>query len=151
MFPPTLLSCSSRFLRALQQNRAQSRLLYLLNYGLRRKSLEIRNWLKITPGVIILVPKLTLRNVKCGKTNVSLPLRIAEIDCRRLTVVKSSAICPCVWLIPLDKRQHEICEFRHSQLLNAVPSQNLTWTTNGRENYRTRLRRNFDIVLGTRS
>ena len=30
MFPPTLLSCSSRFLRALQQNRAQSRLLYLL-------------------------------------------------------------------------------------------------------------------------
>ena len=27
---PTLLSCSSRFLRALQQNRAQSRLLYLL-------------------------------------------------------------------------------------------------------------------------
>ena len=31
MFPPTLISCSSRFLRALQQNRAQSRLLYLLN------------------------------------------------------------------------------------------------------------------------
>ena len=31
MFSPTLLSCSSRFLRALQQNRAQSRLLYLLN------------------------------------------------------------------------------------------------------------------------
>ena len=31
VFPPTLLSCSSRFLRALQQNRAQSRLLYLLN------------------------------------------------------------------------------------------------------------------------
>ena len=31
VFPPTLLSCSSRFLRALQQNRAPSRLLYLLN------------------------------------------------------------------------------------------------------------------------
>ena len=31
VFPPTLLSCSSRLLRALQQNRAQSRLLYLLN------------------------------------------------------------------------------------------------------------------------
>ena len=31
VFTPTLLSCSSRFLRALQQNRAQSRLLYLLN------------------------------------------------------------------------------------------------------------------------
>ena len=31
VFPPTLLLCSSRFLRALQQNRAQSRLLYLLN------------------------------------------------------------------------------------------------------------------------
>ena len=31
VFPPTLLSCSSRFLRALQQNRAQSRLLYLLS------------------------------------------------------------------------------------------------------------------------
>ena len=30
VFLPTLLSCSSRFLRALQQNRAQSRLLYLL-------------------------------------------------------------------------------------------------------------------------
>ena len=30
VFPPTLLSCSCRFLRALQQNRAQSRLLYLL-------------------------------------------------------------------------------------------------------------------------
>ena len=30
-FLPTLLLCSSRFLRALQQNRAQSRLLYLLN------------------------------------------------------------------------------------------------------------------------
>ena len=30
VFPPILLSCSSRFLRALQQNRAQSRLLYLL-------------------------------------------------------------------------------------------------------------------------
>ena len=30
VFPPTLFSCSSRFLRALQQNRAQSRLLYLL-------------------------------------------------------------------------------------------------------------------------
>ena len=29
VFPPTLRSCSSRFLRALQQNRAQSRLLYL--------------------------------------------------------------------------------------------------------------------------
>ena len=29
VFLPTLLSCSSRFLRALQQNRAQSRLLYL--------------------------------------------------------------------------------------------------------------------------
>ena len=28
VFVPTLLSCSSRFLRALQQNRAQSRLLY---------------------------------------------------------------------------------------------------------------------------
>ena len=28
---PTLLSCSSRFLRALQQNRVQSRLFYLLN------------------------------------------------------------------------------------------------------------------------
>ena len=34
-FPPTLLSCFSRFLRALQQNSAQSRLLYLLN---RRKA-----------------------------------------------------------------------------------------------------------------
>ena len=31
MFPPTLLLCSSRFLHALRQNRAQSRLLYLLN------------------------------------------------------------------------------------------------------------------------
>ena len=31
VFSPTLLSCSSRFLSALQQNRAQSRLLYLLN------------------------------------------------------------------------------------------------------------------------
>ena len=31
MFPPTLLSCSNRFLRAPQQNRAQPRLLYLLN------------------------------------------------------------------------------------------------------------------------
>ena len=31
VFLPTLLSCSSRFLRALKQNRAQSRLLYLLN------------------------------------------------------------------------------------------------------------------------
>ena len=31
MFLPTLLPCSSGFLRALQQNRAQSRLLYLLN------------------------------------------------------------------------------------------------------------------------
>ena len=30
VFPPTLLLCSSRFLRTLQQNRAQSRLLYLL-------------------------------------------------------------------------------------------------------------------------
>ena len=30
VFLPTLLSCSNRFLRALQQNRAQSRLLYLL-------------------------------------------------------------------------------------------------------------------------
>ena len=30
MFPPTLLSCYRRFLRALQQNRAQPRLLYLL-------------------------------------------------------------------------------------------------------------------------
>ena len=28
---PALLSCSSRFLRALQQNRAQARRLYLLN------------------------------------------------------------------------------------------------------------------------
>ena len=31
VFPPTFLSCSSRYLRALQQNRAQSRFLYLLN------------------------------------------------------------------------------------------------------------------------
>ena len=31
MFPPTLLSCSIPFLRALQQNRAESRLLYLLH------------------------------------------------------------------------------------------------------------------------
>ena len=31
VFSPTLLSCSTRFLRALQQNTAQSRLLYLLN------------------------------------------------------------------------------------------------------------------------
>ena len=31
VFLPTLLSCSSRFLRALKQNRAQSRRLYLLN------------------------------------------------------------------------------------------------------------------------
>ena len=31
VFLPTLLSCSNRFLRALQRNRAQSRLLYLLN------------------------------------------------------------------------------------------------------------------------
>ena len=31
---PLLLSCSSRFLRALQQNRAQSGLLYLLNISL---------------------------------------------------------------------------------------------------------------------
>ena len=31
VFPPTFLSCSSRYLLALQQNRAQSRLLYLLN------------------------------------------------------------------------------------------------------------------------
>ena len=31
VFPPTLLSCSSHLLSALQQNRAQSRLLYLLN------------------------------------------------------------------------------------------------------------------------
>ena len=30
VFLPTLISCSSRFLRALQRNRAQSRLLYLL-------------------------------------------------------------------------------------------------------------------------
>ena len=30
MFLPTLLSCSSRFLRALQQNRAHSRLLFML-------------------------------------------------------------------------------------------------------------------------
>ena len=30
LFSPTLLSCSSRFLRALQPNIAQSRLLYLL-------------------------------------------------------------------------------------------------------------------------
>ena len=30
MFPPSLLSCSSLFLRALQQNRAKSRLLYFL-------------------------------------------------------------------------------------------------------------------------
>ena len=30
VFLPTLLSCSSRFLSALYQNRAQSRLLYLL-------------------------------------------------------------------------------------------------------------------------
>ena len=37
MFPPTLLSCSSRFLRALQQNRAQSRLLYLLITGSKDK------------------------------------------------------------------------------------------------------------------
>ena len=29
VFHPTFLSCSSRFLRALQQNRGQSRLLYL--------------------------------------------------------------------------------------------------------------------------
>ena len=29
VFPPTLLSCSSRFLSALQHNRAQTRLLYL--------------------------------------------------------------------------------------------------------------------------
>ena len=34
VFPPTLLSCSSRFLRALQQNRAQSRLLYLLTISI---------------------------------------------------------------------------------------------------------------------
>ena len=40
MFPPTLLSCSSRFLRALQQNRAQSRLLYLLNKILGVKGLK---------------------------------------------------------------------------------------------------------------
>ena len=32
VFLPTLLSCSSRFLRALQQNREQLRLLYLLNF-----------------------------------------------------------------------------------------------------------------------
>ena len=31
VFLPTLLSCSSRFLRALQQKKAQTRLLYLLN------------------------------------------------------------------------------------------------------------------------
>ena len=31
VFLPTILSCSSRFLRALQPNRAQLRLLYLLN------------------------------------------------------------------------------------------------------------------------
>ena len=31
VFLPTLLSCSSRFLSALQQNRAQSRLLYILS------------------------------------------------------------------------------------------------------------------------
>ena len=31
VFFPTVLSCSCRFLRALQQNRAQSRLLYLLD------------------------------------------------------------------------------------------------------------------------
>ena len=30
VFPPTPLSCYRRFLRALQQNRAQSRILYLL-------------------------------------------------------------------------------------------------------------------------
>ena len=33
VFLPTLLSCSNRFLRALQQNRAHSRLLYLLIKG----------------------------------------------------------------------------------------------------------------------
>ena len=31
VFPPTLLLCSRRFLHALQQNRVQSRLLYLLS------------------------------------------------------------------------------------------------------------------------
>ena len=35
VFSPTLLSCSSHFLRALQQNRVQSRLLYLLDIVIR--------------------------------------------------------------------------------------------------------------------
>ena len=35
MFPPTLLSCSNRFLRALQQNWAQSRLSYFLDWKVR--------------------------------------------------------------------------------------------------------------------
>ena len=35
VFPHTLLSCSSRFLRALQQHRAQSRLFYLLDWKVR--------------------------------------------------------------------------------------------------------------------
>ena len=42
VFPPTLLSGSSRFLRALQQNRAQSRLLYWLN----KRALLIKRALK---------------------------------------------------------------------------------------------------------
>ena len=42
MFLPTLLSCSSHFLCALQQNREQSRLLYLLNNStVRERSLFI--------------------------------------------------------------------------------------------------------------
>ena len=53
---PTLLSCSSRFLRALQQNRAQSRLLYLLKSGKnfpennqpwRSHNWEFRDWVKM--------------------------------------------------------------------------------------------------------
>ena len=45
VFLPTLLSCSSRLLRALQQNRAQSRLLYLVQHDV--YSIVKRNLVKI--------------------------------------------------------------------------------------------------------
>ena len=44
IFLPTLFSCSSRFLRGLQQNIAQSRLLYLLS---RAQVVSGGNWLNL--------------------------------------------------------------------------------------------------------
>ena len=96
MFLPTVLSSSNRFVRALQQNRAQSRLLYLFN---NKESVKFpTHYFQFSKQ--ILIPKRTTVSqhyLYSHKTRYNKPIRILVINisnnligCTRLKLSKMS-------------------------------------------------------------